>query len=130
MDLIKTEEFFELEQDKKKKYLDFLYKEIQVLEQQAEKNCSDCFYKITATDAVVIDLHLDDWRQCRNNCDECTKEDQVQMCNLQFEIIDFLANEILRLQKSLRAVAKLSLGGKDLDLFDDMTKDHQDEMIS
>lgn len=129
-EFLPIDEAVDLEDEKLRDYLQFIYDKIEVLNQQAEKNCGDCYYKITTDDAVVIDLQLDDWRECRNHCDECTMENQVDMCQTQLEIIDFLASEILAVQRNIRAVARLALNDKEIEIFDKSADDHKDRMVS
>ena len=59
----------------------------------SNKNCSECIHFLQTIHDVNIDLFFDDWRACADNCDECTKQNRVEMCNTQFELISHLASQ-------------------------------------
>lgn len=76
---------------------------------RAEKNCEACEAEMLAEDDINIDLLFEDWRECANHCDECGKEEKVYMCNMQFELINLIANSLAELRRRQNALANIVL---------------------
>ncbi|MFX1259348.1 MAG: hypothetical protein ACFFAN_15950, partial [Promethearchaeota archaeon] len=90
-------EFRELSEIDKWKLIQTIKKFIQDLKIKADKNCSECEKNLLTVDDVNIELFFQDWRACAENCDECDKEEQINMCQLQFELMNHIANTLLEL---------------------------------
>ena len=75
----------------------------------AEKNCSACIQYHLAPEDVNINFLFEDWRECSTHCDECGKEERINMCQLQFEIISHLAEEINILRNKFNGITKYLL---------------------
>lgn len=62
-----------------------------------------------AVDDINVDLLFEDWRECSENCDTCGREERVYMCNMQFELINLLANSLSELRDRQNSLANLVL---------------------
>jgi hypothetical protein len=102
-------EFEELKEDFKWEFVSGLYKLIDDLQIKADKNCEECEAVMLAVDDLNIDLLFEDWRNCAENCDHCTKDVQKQMCQTQFELINLLANSLASLRQRQNGLANLVL---------------------
>ncbi|MFX0077144.1 MAG: hypothetical protein ACFE96_16990, partial [Candidatus Hermodarchaeota archaeon] len=94
-------EFRELSEKDKWVYVKSLKKTIQDLNIQAEKNCSECEKNLLSPEDVNLELFFEDWRNCKENCENCGKEEQRMMCDLQHNIINHLTNEFYDLKKKV-----------------------------
>jgi len=76
---------------------------------QADKNCELCkdHLQINFND-VNIDLLFEDWRECGGYCEGgCTKENQINMCQLQFNIMNHLAQGIFETGRKLNNITEI-----------------------
>ncbi len=96
--LLSEEEFKELDDKSKWNYIQTLIKQIYDYKMMADKNCEDCIYRLQTSRDVNIDLFFDDWRECTNYCDECDVDKLKQMCDVQFQIMNHIANILFELQ--------------------------------
>jgi len=76
---------------------------------KAEKNCEKCEKHLITPEDINIDMFFEDWRECADNCDECKKEDQVFMCEVEFQLMSHLAEAITRLTSKVNILTKLYL---------------------
>ena len=76
---------------------------------RANKNCEACEAEMLVEDDINIDLLFEDWRECSNHCDECGKEERVYMCNIQFELINLIANSLTELRRRQNNLANMVL---------------------
>jgi len=106
---ISEKEFKELEVKAKWNYADSLHKIINELQTQADKNCSECEKYLLADHDINIDLLFEDWRECKDNCEECGEEEKLFMCRLQFDLLNHFAQEIGNLRLKLNGLAKAIL---------------------
>lgn len=104
---LSEKEFRELKEESKWNYIKSLYKVIEDLEIRAEKNCEECESRLIDVHDLNIDYLFEDWRSCSENCDECSQEEQVYMCDLQFQLMNHIANSLVRLRERQNALAKL-----------------------
>ena len=115
---LEKEEFLKLENKEKWNYILSLMRLLRDYKIQAEKNCLDCEKNLLTTRDLNIDLYFEDWRECANHCDECSKNDQINMCDTQFNLINHIANSLGNLEDKFNALAKVILnrnqGGQDL----------------
>ena len=102
-------EFLDLKNKEKWEYVESLMKEIRNYKIQAEKNCLECEKNLLTTHDLNIDLYFEDWRDCAENCDECNKETRTNMCELQLNLINHLANSICNLEDKFNTLARVML---------------------
>ena len=107
--ILNRKEFEELSEDYRWEYIDGLYKTMKRLQIKAEKNCEECESEILAMDDINIDLLFEDWRECAEHCNECGKEEKLNMCNTQFELINLIANSLAQLRARQNALANMVL---------------------
>ncbi len=96
--LLSQEEFQELDDEEKWNYIEALVKQLYEYKVMADQNCDDCMYRLQTSRDVNVDLYFDDWRECANNCDECDQETLKEMCEVQFQIMNHLANLVFEIQ--------------------------------
>lgn len=104
---VEQSEFYQLNKIKKWGYVESLHKLISKLKIQAEKNCAECEQDMLSEHDINIDYHFEDWRECSEHCDVCNNESKSNMCSLQFEIINHLANSLSSLQEKHNALFKI-----------------------
>mgnify|MGYP001144652049 CR=1 FL=1 len=104
---ITEDEFKELEESVKWAYALSLEKIIKQLKPKAEKNCAECEKNYISAQDLNIDYLFEDWRECRNNCANCSIEDQRYMCQVQFQILNHLSQSLLDLKNQHRAIVQM-----------------------
>jgi len=118
LDFIPKKTFKEIDDKAKWSYVKSLVKIIKNLNIQAEKNCEECEKQLITSKDVNIDLFFEDFRECRNRCGECGKEEQVYMCDLIWNILSHIANELNDIRKRqngfIRAMLKKDKSGSKL----------------
>lgn len=102
------EEFVGLDDENKLSYIRSFMSQLKIYKAMAETNCEECIHYLQTVHDVNIDLFFDDWRGCTDNCNECTKADQVEMCKTQFEIMSHLANEVADISDKLNKLIKFN----------------------
>lgn len=102
-------EFRELSETEKWRLLETIKKLIRDLKIKADKNCEDCEKNLLTVDDVNIDLFFQDWRSCAEYCDECGEEEKRNMCHIQFELMNHIANTLLELQRKQNVLTQLIL---------------------
>lgn len=103
---ISKKEFFEMKRKDQWEYLESVIKYTRDVEIEAEKNCVECEKKMLSTHDINIDFNFEDWRSCSENCDECNKETRTTMCQIQFELINHIANEVAEIGDKHAALVK------------------------
>jgi len=115
---LEKDEFIELGNKEKWQYIKSLMKLIKDYKIQAEKNCLECENNLLTSHDINIDLYFEDWRECADHCDECSKEDKTNMCELQLNLINHIANSLGNLEDKFNALTKVILNrnheGKEL----------------
>lgn len=106
-DFLTKKEFTSLTDKEKWQYVKHLVKTVKSLDIMADKNCSECEKELITDKDVNVDLFFEDWRDCSEHCDECGKEEQIYICNLQMNIINHIINEIGAVRKRLNSIAEL-----------------------
>jgi len=91
---IAKKEFYEMKPKDQWEYLESIVKYARDLEIKAEKNCEECEKTMLTPQDINIDFNFEDWRECASHCDECNKEYRKNMCQIQFELINHLANQV------------------------------------
>lgn len=126
--LLSEEEFKELDNKSKWNYIQTLVKQIYDYKIMADKNCEDCIYRLQTSRDVNIDLFFDDWRECANNCDECDVDNLKQMCEVQFQIMNHIANTLFELQLKQNRLVQFMYrkDPKGKEIFDEMKKAHEE----
>jgi hypothetical protein len=109
LDYITEKEFKDLSDNEKWKLIQNIKKVIQDLRIRAEKNCEECEKTFLTAEDINIDLFFQDWRACAENCDECGEEEKINMCQLQFELINHIANTLLEIQRKQNMLTQLVL---------------------
>ena len=102
-------EFNELSVNEKWELILMIKKVIQDLKIRAEKNCDECEKTFLSPEDINIDLLFQDWRQCAEHCDECAEEEKINMCQLQYELMNHIANTLLELQRKQNLLTQLVL---------------------
>jgi hypothetical protein len=100
------EEFDEFSDQERWDFIESLKKAIEDLLIMAEKNCSSCAQYHLAPGDVNIAYLFEDWRNCAEECSKCSKEQQVNMCQIQFEIMSSLAEEVNTLINKFNGIVK------------------------
>jgi hypothetical protein len=96
--LLTEEEFKELDAAAKWNYIEMLVKQLYEFKVMADHNCDECMYRLQTSRDVNVDLFFDDWRECAENCDNCGKEELVNMCSTQYQVLNHLANLVFEIQ--------------------------------
>ena len=104
---INKEDYLMFDDEKRWGYIESLHKLIGELKIQADKNCEECEKSMLDEHDINIDYHFEDWRDCSKYCDECSKEDRINMCALQFEIINHIANSLAEVKEKHNALFKI-----------------------
>lgn len=122
---ISEDEFNELDDKAKWKYILSLRQVMTDLNVMAEKNCADCEQYHTSSEDLNIGMLFEDWRDCSDNCDNCGKEERVYMCDLQFQLISHLADQLNSLRNKVNGIVKYMLKKTDAgeNLLSNITKD-------
>jgi len=120
-----------LDDDAKWKYTEHLKKFIDKLYIQAKKNCEECEKYLITPEDINIDMLFEDWRECADDCEQCKKENQVSMCEVQFQLMSHLADGIGRLTSKVNILTRLYLnqdkeGNKFLKQLDEKKKKLED----
>lgn len=102
-------DFRELSETDKWKLVETIKKLIHDLKIKADKNCEECEKNLLTVDDVNIDLFFQDWRSCAEYCDECGEEEKRNMCHIQFELMNHIANTLLELQRKQNILTQLIL---------------------
>jgi hypothetical protein len=94
----------------------------------ADKNCEDCIHRLQTSRDVNIDLFFDDWRECANNCDECNIDNLKQMCDVQFQIMNHIANILFELQLKQNRLVQFMYrkDPKGKEILEEMKKAHEE----
>ena len=95
---LSEDEFKELDDATKWNYVESLVKQTYEYKVMADQNCDECTYRLQTSRDVNVDLFFDDWRECAKNCEECTKEELVSMCDMQYQVMNHLANMVFEIQ--------------------------------
>ena len=106
---LEEEEFNELEPDAKWSYIQHMRKMLDELKIQADKNCQECEKNMMSPEDINISMLFEDWRDCAEHCDKCTKQDQINMCEIQFDLMNHLADGVGRLTNKINILTKLYL---------------------
>ena len=106
---IAEKEFRELTEKEKWQLMLTIKTILQDLNIKAEKNCEKCEHNLLSVDDINIDLFFQDWRSCANNCDECGEEEKRNMCQLQFELMNHIANSLIELQRKQNVLTQIVL---------------------
>lgn len=106
---LSEKEFRELNDKEKWQLMQTIQKLIQELNIKAEKNCEECESNLFALGDINIDLFFQDWRSCTEQCEECSDEEKKNMCQLQFELMNHIANSLLELQRKQNVLTQLIL---------------------
>ncbi|MFX1589554.1 MAG: hypothetical protein ACFFC1_15480 [Promethearchaeota archaeon] len=123
-------EFRELSETEKWKLMETIKKLIRDLKIKADKNCGECEKYMLSVEDVNIDLFFQDWRSCAEYCEECGEEEKRNMCHIQFELMNHIANTLLELQRKQNILTQLVLkrdetGSKLLKEFMKKKEDHE-----
>ena len=109
LDFLTEEEFKELPENEKWDLIQNLKKVLQELRIRAEKNCEECEKTFLTAEDINIDLFFQDWRACAENCEECGDEEKTNMCQIQFELMNHIANTLLEIQRKQNMLTQLVL---------------------
>ena len=107
LNFLSEKEFKELKQSSQWNYVKSLHKAIKELEIRADKNCEECEKQLIDVHDLNIDYLFEDWRSCSQHCEECGIEERVFMCDLQFQLMNHIANSLVNLRERQNALAKL-----------------------
>jgi len=102
-------EFRELSDSDKWNLIQTIKKIVQQLKVQADKNCAECEKTFLTPEDINIDLFFQDWRECSEHCDECGEEEKINMCQLQFDLMNHIANTLLEIQRKQNLLTQLVL---------------------
>lgn len=105
-----TEE--ELKDFDKKKLIEYINHQQEVIGQlkiYADKNCSECQKYWIKVDDLNVGLLMEDWRDCSHDCENCNIDRQVQMCQIQHDLFNFLANQVSSLNYKFEGLVKFLL---------------------
>lgn len=114
---ISEKEFRELSPDQQWSLVQQASKIISQYRIQADKNCEECEKHLIDINDLNIDLLFEDWRFCKKTCDEtdkCPMEERIYMCDLQFNIMNHLAQGLMELKHKLNNVTKILLKRSDV----------------
>jgi len=105
---ITEKEFTELDEANKWSLVQQASKIIRDYRIQADKNCEKCktHLQIDIND-VNIDLLFEDWRACSEFCDDCGVEEKRNMCQLQFDIMNHLAQGLFECGHKINNITEL-----------------------
>jgi hypothetical protein len=81
-----------------------LLKDLQI---RADKNCEECEKTFLTHQDINIDLFFQDWRECKERCEECGEEEKRNMCQIQFELMNHIANSLLEVQRKQNLLTEL-----------------------
>ncbi|TXT54172.1 MAG: hypothetical protein BAJALOKI1v1_2210005 [Promethearchaeota archaeon] len=101
------DEFKQMSDSDKWELISFIKKVIEDLKIRADKNCEECEKTYLTAEDINIDLFFQDWRECAERCEVCGKEEMRNMCQLQFELINHLANSLLDVQRKQNLLTQL-----------------------
>jgi hypothetical protein len=103
------EEFKNLSDIEKWNLIQTIKKILTELKIRADKNCEECEKNLLSVDDINIDLFFQDWRECANHCEECGEEEKRNMCQLQFELMNHIANSLLELNRKQNLLTQIVL---------------------
>jgi hypothetical protein len=106
---LSEKDFKNLKDPSKWNYVQSLYKKIEELQIQADKNCEECEKRLVGVYDLNIDYLFEDWRSCSEHCEECGEEEKRMMCDLQFQVMNLLANSLSELRERQNALANIVL---------------------
>ena len=106
---ISENEFRELDEKEKWQLMQTIQKLIQDLKIKAAKNCEECEHYLLSVDDINIDMFFQDWRSCAEHCDECGEEEKKNMCTVQLELMNHIANSLLELQRKQNVLTQIIL---------------------
>ncbi len=106
---LKEKEFKEISESEKWKLIQTIKKIFEDLKIKAEKNCAECEKNLLTAEDINIELFFQDWRDCAEHCDECGQEEKINMCQVQFELMNHIANTLLELQRKQNLLTQLIL---------------------
>ena len=109
LDYLTEKEFKELSDIEKWKLIQNIKKVVEDLRIRADKNCAECEKTFLTAEDINIDLFFQDWRGCAENCEECGEEEKTNMCTLQFELMNHIANTLLEIQRKQNLLTQLVL---------------------
>ncbi len=110
LDDLTLEEFKKLNENDKWKLIKVIKKNVQDLKIRADKNCEECEKTLLSVEDINIDMFFQDWRECAEHCDEeCGEEEKINMCQLQFELMNHIANTLLDLQRKQNMLTQIVL---------------------
>ena len=127
---LSEKEFKDLKDSSKWSYVKSLYKLIGNLKIQADKNCEMCERQMLNPHDVNIDFLFEDWRACAENCEECGEEEKINMCDLQFQLMNHIANALGEIRERQNALAKIvmkkdDVGSKILEKIEEKQKEEE-----
>jgi hypothetical protein len=100
-------EFKSLSESDKWKLLKSIQSILKDLKIRAEKNCGECEKTFLTAQDVNIDLFFQDWRECKERCDICGEEEKRNMCQVQFDLMNHIANSLLEVQRKQNLLTEL-----------------------
>jgi hypothetical protein len=100
-------EFNSLSKVEKWKLLQSIQSILKELKIRAEKNCGECEKTFLTHQDINIDLFFQDWRDCKERCDVCGEEEKRNMCQVQFELMNHIANSLLEVQRKQNLLTEL-----------------------
>jgi len=103
------EEFKKISETDKWKIVQTLRKMVLDLKIKADKNCEECEKNLLSADDLNIDMFFEDWRECSEHCSECGEEEKIYMCEIQFQLMNHIANSLLELQRKQNLLTQLVL---------------------
>lgn len=103
---LSKKDFFDLPPKKQWNYITSIKKMLEDYKIQADKNCEECEYKIMTEKDLNIDMFFEDWRECANDCENCSKERLVNMCQTQMDLMNHIANSLFALEKKHTQLTK------------------------
>lgn len=99
-------EFEELGKVEQWHYVESIEKLCKLYKIGADKNCEECEKQTLAPEDINIDFIFEDWRECSEHCDKCNKPTQIAMCDLQYQLINHLAEAITTIRIKLNNFIK------------------------
>lgn len=100
-------EFKSLSDSDKWKMLQSIKSILKDLQIRADKNCEECEKTFLTHQDINIDLFFQDWRECKERCEDCGEEEKRNMCQIQFELMNHIANSLLEVQRKQNLLTEL-----------------------
>jgi len=104
---LNEKEFKSLSDSDKWKLLQSIKSIVKDLQIRADKNCEECKKTFLTHQDINIDLFFQDWRECKERCEECGEEEKRNMCQIQFELMNHIANSLLEVQRKQNLLTEL-----------------------